>query len=165
QLDCVDQKLALELQGGRQEIPVSVSNTLGDEIRHFYDCIRSNQDSTPYSNHSDGILGARVVSLLEAARESMFQDRRVQVKLPRAQGEWTRLNTRVKKNASIGAGSIINPGVEIGENALIGAGSVVTKNIPDNAIAVGIPARVVGSRPAPYEPNGPRSSSRVRTSR
>jgi len=86
-------------------------------------------------------------------------------KHPRAQGEWTRLNTRVKKNASIGAGSIINPGVEIGENALIGAGSVVTKNIPDNAIAVGIPARVVGSRPAPYEPNGPRSSSRVRTSR
>ena len=86
-------------------------------------------------------------------------------KHPRAQGEWTRLNTRVKKNASIGAGSTINPGVEIGENALIGAGSVVTKNIPDNAIAVGIPARVVGSRPAPDELNGPRSSSRVRTSR
>jgi len=82
QLDCVDQKLALELQGGRQEIPVSVSNTLGDEIRHFYDCIRNNQDSTPYSNHSDGILGARVVSLLEASRESMFQDRTVQVQLP-----------------------------------------------------------------------------------
>ena len=86
-------------------------------------------------------------------------------KHPRAHGEWTRLNTRVKKYASIGAGSTINPGVEIGENALIGAGSVVTKNIPDNAIAVGIPARVVGSRPAPDEPNGPRSNNRVRTSR
>jgi UDP-N-acetylglucosamine 3-dehydrogenase len=81
-LDCVDQKLALELQGGRQEIPVSASNTLGDEITHFYDCIRNSQDSTPYSNHSDGILGARVVSLLEASRESMFQDRTVQVQLP-----------------------------------------------------------------------------------
>jgi UDP-2-acetamido-3-amino-2,3-dideoxy-glucuronate N-acetyltransferase len=75
-------------------------------------------------------------------------------KHPRAQGEWTRLNTRVKRFASIGAGSTINPGVEIGENALIGAGSVVTRNIPDNAIAVGIPARVVGSRPQPSLPNG-----------
>jgi UDP-N-acetylglucosamine 3-dehydrogenase len=81
-LDCVDQKLTLDLQSGKQEIPVSPSNTLGDEITHFYDCIRNNQDSTPYSNHSDGILGARVVSLLEASRESMFQDRTVQVQLP-----------------------------------------------------------------------------------
>ena len=86
-------------------------------------------------------------------------------KHPRAHGEWTLLNTRVKKNASIGAGSIINPGVEIGENALIGSGSVVTKNIPDNAIAVGVPARVVGSRPAPHERSGHALSGRVRTSR
>src|SRR5256886_16131167 len=86
-------------------------------------------------------------------------------KHPRAHGEWTRLNTRVKRFASIGAGSTINPGVQIGENALIGSGSVVTKNVPDNAIAVGIPARVVGSRPAPDEQNGHLSSSRVRTSR
>jgi UDP-2-acetamido-3-amino-2,3-dideoxy-glucuronate N-acetyltransferase len=86
-------------------------------------------------------------------------------KHPRAQGEWTRLNTRVKKNASIGAGATIGPGVEIGENALIGAGSVVTKNIPDNAVAVGVPARVVGSRPSPNEPNGRPPNNRVRTSR
>src|SRR6266478_5620665 len=85
-------------------------------------------------------------------------------KHPRAHGEWTQLNTRVKKHASIGAGSTINPGVQIGENALRGPGSVVTKNIPDNAIAVGIPARVVGSRPAPNEPNGHSPSRRVRPS-
>ncbi len=86
-------------------------------------------------------------------------------KHPRAHGDWTRLNTRVKKHASIGAGSTINPGVQIGENALIGAGSVVTKNIPDNAIAVGIPARVVGSRSLPNEPNGHPPTSRVRIGR
>jgi UDP-2-acetamido-3-amino-2,3-dideoxy-glucuronate N-acetyltransferase len=73
-------------------------------------------------------------------------------KRPRAQGEWTRLNTRVKSFASIGAGSTINPGVQIGENALIGSGSVVTRDIPDNAVAVGVPARVVGSRPPPNLP-------------
>ena len=81
-LDCVTQKLSIEGPQGKREIPVVPSNTLASEIIHFADCIRNNQDSTPYANHSDGILGARVVSLLEASRESMFQDRTVQVSLP-----------------------------------------------------------------------------------
>lgn len=37
------------------------------------------------------------------------------------------------------------PGVRIGNNCVIGAGAIVTKNIPDNSVAVGIPARVVES--------------------
>ena len=49
----------------------------------------------------------------------------------------------IKKNAWIGARVNILPGVTIGENAIIGTGSVVTKDIPDNAVAVGNPARVV----------------------
>lgn len=58
--------------------------------------------------------------------------------------------TRVGKvsigsNTFIGAGSIIMPGVSIGDNAVIGAGSVVTKNVPDNSVAVGNPAVIVGS--------------------
>ena len=67
-------------------------------------------------------------------------------KYPRVQGDWTLVQTRVKRDASIGAGTTIIPGVTIGRNALIGAGSTVTKNIPNNAIAVGSPARVVGHR-------------------
>ena len=49
----------------------------------------------------------------------------------------------VKKNAWIGAGVTILPGVTIGENAIVGAGAVVTKDVPANTIAVGNPARVV----------------------
>jgi len=49
----------------------------------------------------------------------------------------------VKKLAKIGAGSIILPGVVIGENALIGAGSVVTKDVPDNTVVAGVPAKIV----------------------
>jgi acetyltransferase-like isoleucine patch superfamily enzyme len=64
-------------------------------------------------------------------------------KYPKVHGEWKLLETRVKRFASIGARSVINPGVTIGENALIGSGSVVTRDIPDNAIAFGNPARVV----------------------
>lgn len=43
----------------------------------------------------------------------------------------------------IGTGVIIMPGVTIGNNCVIGCGAVVTKDIPDNSVAVGVPARVV----------------------
>lgn len=46
-------------------------------------------------------------------------------------------------NVYIGVNSIIMPGVVIGSNVIIGAGSIVTKNIPDNSVAVGVPAKVV----------------------
>lgn len=46
-------------------------------------------------------------------------------------------------NVWIGGNSVINPGITIGNNCVIGSGSVVTKNIPDNSIAVGNPAKVI----------------------
>jgi acetyltransferase-like isoleucine patch superfamily enzyme len=65
-------------------------------------------------------------------------------KYPRTRGRWRLLKTLVKRGASIGAGSIIMPGLTIGKYALIGAGSIVTKDIEDYAIALGIPARIIG---------------------
>jgi acetyltransferase-like isoleucine patch superfamily enzyme len=50
---------------------------------------------------------------------------------------------RIKKNAWIGARVSILPGVTIGENAIVGTGSIVTKDVPDNAVVVGNPARIV----------------------
>ncbi len=44
----------------------------------------------------------------------------------------------------IGGGAINCPGVTIGDRCVIGAGAVVTKDIPDDAVAVGNPARVRG---------------------
>lgn len=49
----------------------------------------------------------------------------------------------IGRNAWIGAGAIIVPGVKIGDNTVIGAGSVVTKDIPSNVVAVGNPCRVL----------------------
>lgn len=50
---------------------------------------------------------------------------------------------QVGNNVYIGMGAYIMPGVKIGNNCLIGAGVIVTKDIPDNSVAVGIPAKVV----------------------
>ena len=49
----------------------------------------------------------------------------------------------IKKGAFIGGHSIILKGVEIGEYAVVGAGSVVTKNIPDNEVWGGNPAKFI----------------------
>jgi len=54
---------------------------------------------------------------------------------------WTK--TLVKRGAIIGSNSTLFP-VTIGENSVIGAGSVVTKDVPDNTVVVGNPARVIG---------------------
>ncbi|HEX4920688.1 MAG TPA: Gfo/Idh/MocA family oxidoreductase [Candidatus Bathyarchaeia archaeon] len=81
-LDCVSQKLTLQNSEGTRQVPVLPSNTLASEIIHFADNIQNLRDSRPYSNHSDGMLGAHVVALLEACRESMFQNRTIQVSLP-----------------------------------------------------------------------------------
>jgi acetyltransferase-like isoleucine patch superfamily enzyme len=48
--------------------------------------------------------------------------------------------------AWLGFGVIVLGGVRIGEGAVIGAGSVVTQDVPDGAIAMGVPARVVKMR-------------------
>ena len=49
----------------------------------------------------------------------------------------------IKKNASIGANATLLPGITIGKGAMIGAGAVVTKNVPDNAVVTGNPAKII----------------------
>lgn len=49
----------------------------------------------------------------------------------------------IKKNAWIGANATILPGVTIGKNAVVAAGAVVSKNVPDNTIVGGIPAKMI----------------------
>ena len=57
--------------------------------------------------------------------------------------DWELVKTEIKDHASIGTSVTILGGLTIGYNALIGAGSVVTKNIPDNAVAAGNPAKII----------------------
>jgi len=57
--------------------------------------------------------------------------------------DWKVVPTVVRRGASIGSGSTILCGIEIGEGAIVGAGSVVTKDVPPGTIVAGNPARVL----------------------
>jgi acetyltransferase-like isoleucine patch superfamily enzyme len=59
------------------------------------------------------------------------------------EADWKLEATLVKRGASIGSGATILSNVTIGSKAIVGAGSVVTKDVPDQAIVVGNPARVL----------------------
>ena len=49
----------------------------------------------------------------------------------------------LKNNCKIGSHSTILPGVTIGKNSIVGAHSLINKDIPDNVIAFGVPAKVI----------------------
>ncbi|MEM2966934.1 MAG: acyltransferase, partial [Candidatus Nitrosocaldaceae archaeon] len=64
-------------------------------------------------------------------------------KYPRIGKEWKLLETVIEDDVSIGAGSIILPGIRIGTSAMVGAGSVVTKDVPARSVVIGNPAKVI----------------------
>lgn len=63
--------------------------------------------------------------------------------------DWRLEKTRVCARASIGTHATIMGGITIGTGALVGAGAVVTRDVPDFAVVVGVPARVVGDTRTP----------------
>lgn len=95
---------------------------------------------------------------IEIGRECIVADRvmlidfdhgAVEVERPiRLQGIYKR-DVRVGHNAWIGYGACILRGASIGDNCIVGTSAVVTASIPDNAVAAGIPARVIRVREAP----------------
>lgn len=61
----------------------------------------------------------------------------------RNQGYQYNAPVTIGNNCWLGAGVVVVPGITIGNNVVIGAGSIVTKNLPDNVVAVGNPARIL----------------------
>ena len=61
----------------------------------------------------------------------------------------TKREVRVGHNVWIGYGACVLRGVTVGDNAIVGAGAVVTRDVPENAVVAGSPARVVRMRDEP----------------
>jgi acetyltransferase-like isoleucine patch superfamily enzyme len=73
----------------------------------------------------------------------------VEVERPvREQGIYKR-DVRVGNNVWIGYGACFLRGVTVGDNAIVGTSSVVTKDVPDNAVVGGVPAKLLRMRPKP----------------
>jgi acetyltransferase-like isoleucine patch superfamily enzyme len=83
----------------------------------------------------DNVLIAPKVSLLTEGHPTSIEDRHSLVPQP----------IHIKKNAWIGANATILPGVTVGENSIVAAGAVVSKNVPDNSIVGGVPAKFIKS--------------------
>jgi acetyltransferase-like isoleucine patch superfamily enzyme len=81
----------------------------------------------------DGVLIAPQVSLLSEGHPLSPDKRHSLVPKP----------IHIKKNAWIGANATILHGVTIGENSVVAAGSVVSKDVPDNVVVGGIPAKII----------------------
>lgn len=81
----------------------------------------------------DNVLIAPKVSLLSEGHPVSPDERHSLVPKP----------IRIKRNAWIGANATILQGVTIGENSVVAAGSVVSKDVPDNMIVGGIPAKII----------------------
>lgn len=85
----------------------------------------------------DVFCGPRVITM---------NDKRIVHRRPNL--TFVRTAPRILRAARVGGGSVLMPGVTIGENAFVGSGSVVTKDVPDKAIVVGNPAKIIGWVPA-----------------
>ena len=88
----------------------------------------------------DDVLIGSQVSIMNGAKQHGIE--RLDIPVREQPGEWPRIT--IGKDTWIGDRAIVM--ADIGEHCVVGAGSVVTKPVPDYAIVVGNPARVVGSR-------------------
>ena len=62
----------------------------------------------------------------------------------KSDSDWTVSEGVVRHGAAVGGGAVVLPGISVGRFAMVGSGAVVTRDVPDNAIVVGNPARLMG---------------------
>ncbi len=118
----------------------SASTTIGDRAYVGLSCTLGDVDV------GDDALIASHVSLVNGGHQHGIE--RLDVPIREQPGRWVRI--RVGRDSWIGERAVVM--ADVGDHCVVGAGSVVTKPIPDYAIAVGNPARVVRDR---TQDNGP----------
>ena len=99
-----------------------------------------------FIHSAGGISIGRNVGIGPGVRIISSSHREEGTDIPIMSGELVFAAVSIGDNCDLGVGCIVLPGVSIGQGCQIGAGAVVTRDIPDFAIATGVPARVIRSR-------------------
>ena len=88
----------------------------------------------------DGVfLGPGVIVTNDKTPRAVTPDGRL-----KTDDDWEAAAVHIARGASVGAGSVILPGVSIGRWAMVGAGSVVSRDVPDHGLVFGNPAKLHG---------------------
>ena len=119
----------------RSQLEIAISNGLkiGNNCHIMSECILDPSHCWLISIGDEVTLAPRVHILAHDASTK------------RALGYTVIGRVNIGNNVFIGASSIILPNVNIGNNVIIGAGSIVSHSIPDNSLAIGTPAKVIGT--------------------
>jgi acetyltransferase-like isoleucine patch superfamily enzyme len=120
---------------------ISKNVYIGPDVHIGKNCkIQNNVSIYPGVTVEDGVfLGPHVCFTNDRIPRAINNDGTL-----KSADDWDITPTLIRYGASIGAYSVILPGVTIGRFALIGAGSVVTHDVPDHGLVVGNPARLAG---------------------
>jgi UDP-2-acetamido-3-amino-2,3-dideoxy-glucuronate N-acetyltransferase len=117
-------------------------NSFVDVDVHVGDCVKVQNNASLYEGVTleHGVfVGPHVIFTNDKVPRAITPDGRL-----KSPDDWELGRTVVRHGAAIGAGAVIVTGIEIGRWAMIGSGTVVTKDVPDHALVVGNPGRVIG---------------------
>lgn len=122
---------------------------IGKRIHIAHGCILGGGGGLVLEDYVGVSSGAKIYSHSEAPRSGKRMSGPM---IPERYKAIVKGPVRLKRDSFIGAGAVVLPGITIGEGAVVGANSLVTKSIPDYAIAVGVPAKVIGRRKPVNQP-------------
>jgi len=140
--------LFYDLQGFLHKIQLK---SYGNNIKFFGTCyIKNHQyieigDNVTFNDgaYLNGLGGIKIGNNVSISALSIIVSTKLDTKVFRTKKIHINERIVIGNNVHIGAGSIILPGIKVGNNVIIGAGSVVTKDILDNSIVVGNPAKLI----------------------
>lgn len=124
--------------------------SIGKRVHVAQGCILGGGGGLVIEDYAGIAAGAKIYSHSEAPRDGKRMSGPM---IPERYKAFVSAPVRIKRDAFIGANALVLPGVTVGEGAVVGANSLVTKDIPDYAVAIGVPAKVIGKRTRVTQPD------------